>query len=126
MTADLDAVRRVVVEGLRRVVRGAGYRRGVIGLTGRVEEVVVAALAAEALDAAQVRTVVLACPVGLGAAFHRLQLDDGRDIHFFSALPIYEEELDLAIEMGPDALFDLLGPNGVSDLIQIGRPNVAL
>jgi NAD+ synthase len=63
VTADLDAIRRVVVEGLRRVVRGAGYRRGVIGLTGRVEEVVVAALAAEALNAAQVRTVVLACPV---------------------------------------------------------------
>jgi hypothetical protein len=48
----------------------------------------------------------------------------GRRIHYLSAIPIYEEELELARRSGSDALFQRLDLAGVNDVIDIKRKRV--
>ena len=58
----LDAAAHTIRTVLGATVRQAGFRRGIVGLSGRVDEVVVAALAVEALKPEHVRLLLLADP----------------------------------------------------------------
>ncbi len=62
MNREIATITTTVTRILRDTVRQAGFRRGGVGLSGRLDEVVVAALAVEALGASQVRLVILADP----------------------------------------------------------------
>jgi NAD+ synthase len=92
-----EIVRRHLVRTLRQAVRDAGFRRGIVGLTGRPEEAVVAALAAQALGREQVRTAVLVDPEEEGDPAARAR---GAATH----LGVHTEEIPLDAHL--DALLD--------------------
>jgi len=68
---------------------------------------------------------LLATPVLFGDPFRKLAVRDGKTVYFHSFLPIYREEVDLKLTSGTNALFDLLGDAGVTELLDVQRPNVA-
>jgi len=39
-------------------------------------------------------------------------------------IPVYKEEMDYKLEEGTDALLDLFDEYGISELVDIDRPNV--
>ena len=65
-------------------------------------------------------------PLSLGEASWCLQRKDGDDVFFWSAVPIYKEELALTFDSGIDALMDHFDRLGISDRIDPERPNAAL
>lgn len=54
--------------------------------------------------------------------FHQLKLDS-KTIDFYTLIPIYTEELELKMKKGVDALFDGFDKFGVSDILDLNRPN---
>lgn len=50
----------------------------------------------------------------------------GRLIHFYSLVPIFEEERKLALEKGCDYLIGLLIEKGITDVLDINRENVSM
>ena len=47
-------------------------------------------------------------------------------IHFYSLVPIYEEEWILALEKGHEYLLKKMSEKGISDVLDIRRVNVGL
>lgn len=56
--------------------------------------------------------------------FLTLTAKDGTQINFYALIPLYKEEMDLKLEQGTDALLDLFDETGITELIDIDRPNV--
>jgi len=56
--------------------------------------------------------------------FLELQTKDGNIINFYAMIPVYKEEMDFKLEEGTDALLDLFDEYGISELVDIDRPNV--
>lgn len=56
--------------------------------------------------------------------FGTLEREDQPAIHFYSIVPLYAEEMDFKLNKGLDDLLDRFDKAGVSDLIEIDRPNV--
>ena len=55
-----------------------------------------------------------------------LQMSSGKNINFYLLFPIYQEELQLKIDKGRDALMDLLIEKDVSPIVNVSRENVAI
>lgn len=72
----------------------------------------------------QLNTMVLLPSVLLDEGFHQLQLPD-KTINFYTLIPLYEEEVQLKMKKGVDALYDGFDKHNVSDIIDINRPNTA-
>lgn len=68
--------------------------------------------------------VLLSTPVLAPPEFDTLEINPEKTIHFFSVLPIYAEEIDYKLQHGADSLLDRLDRHGVSELLDIARPNV--
>jgi hypothetical protein len=58
-------------------------------------------------------------------AFQRLRLSDGKEIAFYSVVPLYKEEIELAVRSGTDELLNRFLSKGISDVIDPSRENVA-
>lgn len=58
-------------------------------------------------------------------SFFTLSLPNETDVHFFSLIPLYKEEMDLKLKSGADALFEKLEKAGVNEIINFKRKNVA-
>ncbi|MDQ0112427.1 suppressor of fused domain protein [Paenibacillus harenae] len=58
-------------------------------------------------------------------SFFTLSLPNETDVHFFSLIPLYKEEMDLKLKSGADALFEKLEKAGVNEIINLKRKNVA-
>ncbi|PZP51131.1 MAG: hypothetical protein DI598_03920 [Pseudopedobacter saltans] len=58
--------------------------------------------------------------------FLTLETKDGTIINFLATIPLYEEEMNLKLEEGTDALLDRFDEFEISEVIDIDRPNVAL
>jgi hypothetical protein len=56
--------------------------------------------------------------------FLELKTKDGNLINFYAMIPVYKEEMDYKLEEGTDALLDLFDEYGISELVDIDRPNV--
>ncbi|MNI85549.1 Suppressor of fused protein (SUFU) [compost metagenome] len=56
--------------------------------------------------------------------FLELTTKDGKIINFYAMIPVYKEEMDYKLEEGTDALLDLFDEYGISELVDIDRPNV--
>ncbi|WP_299619010.1 suppressor of fused domain protein [uncultured Tenacibaculum sp.] len=69
-------------------------------------------------------SVVLLPSIVFGEQFNTLQLEQ-KSIHFYTLIPLYQEELDLKMTKGVESLFDGFGKHNVSDILDINRPNVA-
>ena len=57
--------------------------------------------------------------------FFTLRLPDERKVHFFSLLPLYKEEMDFKLKQGNDKLVEKLHSNGVNEIVNLNRKNVA-
>ncbi|MFC4098070.1 suppressor of fused domain protein [Paenibacillus xanthanilyticus] len=58
-------------------------------------------------------------------AFFTLNMEPDKDVHFFSLIPLYAEEMDLKLSKGTEALRVKLDQAGVNEVVQLDRKNVA-
>jgi hypothetical protein len=57
-------------------------------------------------------------------AFDRLELDDGRTVHFYAVWPLYRSEMNFKIRKGADALLERFARHGVGEVVDPQRKNV--
>jgi len=62
-------------------------------------------------------------PITLPPEFLELDLGDGRVTHFHSIIPLCTEEMDQKLKGGTESLFEGFEQHGVSEIIDIKRPN---
>jgi len=72
----------------------------------------------------ELNTIILLPSVVLGNNFHTLKLKN-KSIDFFALIPLYQEEVNLKLNKGSDALFDAFDKFEVSDILKIDRVNTA-
>lgn len=72
----------------------------------------------------KLNTILLLPPVVFDNEFHTLRLKN-KSIDFYSLIPLYSEEVDLKLKKGVEALFDGFDQHGVTDILQLNRPNTA-
>jgi hypothetical protein len=68
---------------------------------------------------------LLARPTLFDEALRTLQINERKTVHFHSVIPIYREESDLRLKRGTEELLRRLAANGVSELLDVHRKNVA-
>lgn len=56
--------------------------------------------------------------------FHSLSISAGKDITFYSVVPLFESEMDLKLRKGVDELLKLFDKKKVNDIVDIKRVNV--
>ncbi|RJE86698.1 suppressor of fused domain protein [Paenibacillus sp. 1011MAR3C5] len=56
--------------------------------------------------------------------FFTLQMSEEKEVHFFSLLPIYKEEMDFKLKHGAEELFQKLDRERINEFLQIQRKNV--
>ena len=64
-------------------------------------------------------------PLMVSDDFRTLRAHDDVSIHFMSCVPLYQEEMDLKLKKGVDALLELFDKNDITELIDPARKNVA-
>lgn len=57
--------------------------------------------------------------------FHSLEIDAEKTISFMSIVPLYEDEMNLKLRKGSEALLDRFDKHGITDLILENRKNAA-
>ncbi|MBI1288371.1 MAG: suppressor of fused domain protein, partial [Flavobacteriales bacterium] len=72
----------------------------------------------------KLNTMVLLPSIVFGLEFHTLKLEN-RSIDFYTLIPLYDEEVKVKMNKGVEALFDGFDKFGVSDILQLDRPNTA-
>jgi NAD+ synthase len=102
VSRDIATLAKAITRILRETVRQSGYRRGVVGLTGRVDEAVVGALAAEALGAAQTRLVVLVDPDAEDGSDERARAA-GKHLAAPIEIVALDPHLDALLDAAPEA-----------------------
>lgn len=75
-------------------------------------------------DNTQLNTMILLPTIVFSEEFHTLKLKD-KSIDFYTLIPLYTEEVNLKMKKGVDALFEGFDKYGVSDIVNIDRPNTA-
>lgn len=70
----------------------------------------------------QLNTMVLLPSIMFGEAFHTLKLDN-KSVNFYALIPLYTEEVDFKLNKGVEALFEGFDKYGVTDIVEIDRPN---
>ncbi|MFB9329368.1 suppressor of fused domain protein [Paenibacillus aurantiacus] len=58
-------------------------------------------------------------------AFFALNMEPDKDVHFFTLVPLYAEEMNLKLAQGTEALLEKLAQAGVNEIVQLNRKNVA-
>jgi hypothetical protein len=69
--------------------------------------------------------VMLSLPYCFGPQFFILTHKNGEKIYFYNMVPLYEEEMNLKLKEGTDALERLLNKNRIGHVVNITRKNVA-
>ena len=72
----------------------------------------------------KLNTIALLPTVMFDEGFKELKLKN-KTIKFYSLVPLYREEVDLKLRKGIDSLFHGFDKYGVTDLLDINRPNTA-
>lgn len=77
-------------------------------------------------DNTKLSSMIVSIPETIPSArnFFTLTAAPEKDVHFFSLVPLYKEEMDFKLNQGHEALFDKLKAAGVTELIQPDRKNV--
>lgn len=70
----------------------------------------------------KMNTMLLLPTLAFGDSFQKLDLPN-KQIHFFSLIPLYSEEVKLKMRKGVEALFDGFDEIGVTDILDVGRPS---
>ncbi|SPZ05095.1 Suppressor of fused protein (SUFU) [Pseudomonas luteola] len=75
-------------------------------------------------DNTQLSGVILLPSLNVPQDFFRLEINPEKTIEFYSIVPLYEEEMNLKLARGTDALLERFDKHGISDIIQTNRRNV--
>ncbi|WP_299120929.1 suppressor of fused domain protein [uncultured Tenacibaculum sp.] len=70
----------------------------------------------------KLNTIVLLPSIIFNENFHCLRLEN-KSINFYSLIPLYEEEVNLKMKKGVEALFNGFDKHNISDILTIDRPN---
>ena len=70
----------------------------------------------------QLNTVVLLPSIVFDDQFQTLHLND-KSINFYTLIPLYTEEVELKLKNGIEALFDGFDKFGLTDIVELNRPN---
>lgn len=69
--------------------------------------------------------VIILPPINVPEAFYQLKIDEEKEIHFLSIVPLFEEEMNYKLRKGYEALLDKFDESGITDVVDIKRKNVA-
>lgn len=72
----------------------------------------------------ELNTMLLLPTIVFDEGFHELKLKE-KSINFYSLIPLYNEEVELKMRKGVEALFDGFDKYGVTDILDIHRANTA-
>ena len=61
--------------------------------------------------------------MNLGDGFAQVAMPDGSSVNVYALIPLYDEEMDLKLREGVEALFPGFEQHGVTELLNIDRPN---
>jgi len=77
-------------------------------------------------DNTKLSGAIISVPSTVPAAreFFTLTAAPGKDVHFFSLLPLYKEEMDFKLNQGAEPLFEKLEAAGIDELLRPDRKNV--
>ena len=76
-------------------------------------------------DNTKLNGAIILPPLNVPDKFRALKIDAGKEIHFFTFMPLYQEEMDLKLKKGSDELLNRFDKHGIDDIIDINRKNVA-
>ncbi len=68
--------------------------------------------------------VILLPPITIANAFHELEIDENKTIHFHAVIPLHADEMELKLKKGADALFEGFEKHHVSELLNPARASV--
>ncbi len=63
-------------------------------------------------------------PVRFGDDFQLLEMPDGKQIAFYALVPLYAEEMEMKLRRGTNALLEEFDRIGITELIDLDRPNL--
>nr|WP_229238184.1 suppressor of fused domain protein [Dyella amyloliquefaciens] len=69
---------------------------------------------------------ILLPSVNVPEAFHSLVIEGVKTVSFYAVVPLYQAEMDLKLRSGSDELLKRFDKRNVSDIVDLGRPNVAV
>jgi len=72
----------------------------------------------------KLNTILLLPTIVFGEEFHQLKLKE-KSINFLTLIPLYNEEVELKMKNGVEALFDGFDEYGITDILDVDRPNTA-
>jgi Suppressor of fused protein (SUFU) len=67
---------------------------------------------------------LLLAPLSLPEEAWRIPVEEGREVQLYSLIPLYAEEMDFKLRRGTEALIERFEKAGVTDLIDVRRPNL--
>jgi len=76
-------------------------------------------------DNTQLCCALLMSPVRVDEGFESLEIAADKTIHFFSIIPIYQEEMAVKLDKGAEALLEGFDKHGVNELLDVKRANVS-
>ena len=68
--------------------------------------------------------ILLLSPLSLPSDAWHVPVDEDRDVQLYTLTPLYAEEMDFKLRYGTDALVERFEKAGVTDVVDIQRPNV--
>jgi hypothetical protein len=68
--------------------------------------------------------MLLTRPALFGPEVWQLAVDAGRAVQFYGLVPLYREEMEWKLRHGAESLLERLEENGVTELLDAGRPKV--
>jgi len=69
--------------------------------------------------------MLLVLPLSADPQFAQLKIREEKVINFCTLMPIYKQEIDFKLRKGTEALEELFDRQGVTDVVDISRPNMA-
>jgi hypothetical protein len=77
-------------------------------------------------DNTKLNGMVLAIPTIVDDlnGFFNCRMSEEKNVHFYSIMPLYNEEMDYKLKHGADSLFDKFEQAGINEVLDAGRKNV--
>lgn len=67
--------------------------------------------------------IILLPPIRVSQEFHTLGIDDERRIHFYSLVPLFDEEMNFKLNRGVGALTIKFDKNQIDEVLDLKRKN---
>lgn len=67
--------------------------------------------------------ILLYYPISLPQGFHRLKVNEEKEISFLALIPIFRDEMEFKLKKGMEGLIEKFDANGLTEVIDIHRPS---